>query len=753
MKKGFLLSSILMIALCLSALAGATFALFTSESTTNIVISSGKVEVEASVKDVVLYSMGEQQTGTFENGGTANVEGETLSLNLLTPGDKATFKVVGENKSNVSIQYRFRVELVEGIKLAEGLKVTLGNNTYVGLSKYQSAWKTLPANAPLENLAITIELPVEAGNEYQNLNVKYTVFVEAVQGNAETTGEEKVECFDIWDGSSDDEGLTENTDQTAKVLKIESAEQFIAFAKNVNAGTNYSGWTVNLDADIYLGGKAWTPIGPNADAANKFSGTFDGQNHTIYDLYVSQGAGYHAAGLFGALNGTVKNLVINGAEISNISSGSATDNGTAVVAGSVYTSGSIDNVKVYNVKVSGNRYVGGIAGYCYGSVTNCSVEKAEITGFMDDLTGSLDNGDKVGGIAGYVGTNGDIVKIDNNYVANAEIVAARDVAGIAGVSQAISSFENNKVVESTIVYTLEKSYVAAAPIVSQRIAFTVPASNVAENVEVKKGKITYNVTNGSQLLEALKVDAEEINIVVSNSVDLALNCGIGSANTKVVNITGASKDVVVNITTASASYNGSYVTYRTVNPEAVMNFKNITLTKSAWTSTTWNTYNIEFYTDVTLTDCVINHPVTFCEKAEVKDTVINGYRGTADHYAVWVCAYADVTIEGGEINGTRAVKIDSQYTVDYTKGEHDTAETKFTISGTKIISTSTKPAILVKLEWATLNVTNVNIEGVSADKVNPVWIDEDAPTPTDKIIVKVNGTQLNNASINESVLK
>ena len=65
MKNGFLLSSFLMIALCLSAIVGSTFALFTSESTTNIAVTSGKVEVEATVQDIVLYSMGEQQSGTF----------------------------------------------------------------------------------------------------------------------------------------------------------------------------------------------------------------------------------------------------------------------------------------------------------------------------------------------------------------------------------------------------------------------------------------------------------------------------------------------------------------------------------------------------------------------------------------------------------------------------------------------------------------------------------------------------------------
>ena len=57
-------------------------------------------------------------------------------------------------------------------------------------------------------------------------------------------------------------------------------------------------------ADIDLDDALWTPIGANGDdASTKFAGTFDGNYCTIYNLYVEQEAGYHAAGFFGAVNG------------------------------------------------------------------------------------------------------------------------------------------------------------------------------------------------------------------------------------------------------------------------------------------------------------------------------------------------------------------------------------------------------------------------------------------------------------------
>ena len=252
---------------------------------------------------------------------------------------------------------------------------------------------------------------------------------------------------------------------------------------------------------------------------------------------------------------------------------------------------------------------------------------------------------------------------------------------------------------------------------------------------------TVYVTNEADLMEAFKADKEVIDIVLLNSIDCYLNCGIGTENTKEVNISAVNKNTVLNITCASASYMGSYVTFRTVNPEAVMNFSNITLEKSNWTATTWNTYNIEFYTDVNIDNCIINHPVTFCTKAVVSNTNIMGYRDNASHYAVWVCEGADVTFNGGAIIGTRNIKVDDEYS---NSGEL----TKLTVNNTAFVSTDTKPAILVKVPNAEITVNNASIAGVLADNVDPVWIDEDATIVN--VVVTVNGSVLDNAVINEA---
>ena len=489
MKKKSLFISILTILLCISVITGSTFALFTSESKVNIAVSSGKVEMLANVENLQTWSLEDdllnkgRTDGTFTQGGSVTFSGNVLTINKIIPGDKVSFELTGTNNSNVSILYRLKLICLSGEKLLDGLKVTINDQTYFGLNEYITSWSTLKEGSNMQRLNVSVELPKEAGNYYQDLKSELLVTIEAIQGNAEVEDEAKVKLFNIWDSTSDNEGLLNNTDDENKVVSIYTAEQLSAFRDNVNKGNTYKGYTISLMSDIDLDNINWLPIGPSADSMNKFSGVFDGNNHTLYNLRVEQGAFYHAAGLFGALSGTFKNLNIENAYVSSISSGSATDNGTAVVAGSIYTNGTIENVNVNNATVLGNRYVAVVSGYVYGNILDCTVTNSTVTATMDDLSGKLDNGDKAGIIAGYmVGEN--IYKLNGNKVSGCEVTAERDVAGLVGVANSLKEFENNRVENTKVIYHAVKSYVAASEIVSKRVSITVPLSNTFENVEV-----------------------------------------------------------------------------------------------------------------------------------------------------------------------------------------------------------------------------------------------------------------------------
>ena len=219
MQKKVLLSSILVIALCFSVIAGSTYALFTDSAKTNIAITSGDVEVKAtlditgvwsakytdgSFKDSYLVDEHgtnydhEKQTLVvddkhyFANGGFATVEdnGATITISDITPGDRVDAKIFVRNDGDVDMIYRYKI-VAKDAGLADVMVVTVDKD-FEGAEFYTSAWSdVIPAdpNAVYEH-EISLELPVyvpsedENGNVYENASVKYEITVEAVQGNA-----------------------------------------------------------------------------------------------------------------------------------------------------------------------------------------------------------------------------------------------------------------------------------------------------------------------------------------------------------------------------------------------------------------------------------------------------------------------------------------------------------------------------------------------------------------------------------------
>ena len=164
---------------------------------------------------------------------------------------------------------------------------------------------------------------------------------------------------------------------------VTSADGLMNIAKLVNGGK--SDINITLDTDIDLTGKDWTPIGTDYD--NSYKGTFDGGGHTITGLTFTTNDEY--AGLFGWLNraGTVKNVVMEGVQITSNQIYGGSIGG---VAG--YSWGTIENCSVSG-SVSGTVYVGGVVGaQIDGSITGCS-SSATVKGMVD-----------VGGVAGQ--TNG-----------------------------------------------------------------------------------------------------------------------------------------------------------------------------------------------------------------------------------------------------------------------------------------------------------------------------------------------------------
>jgi len=229
----------------------------------------------------------------------------------------------------------------------------------------------------------------------------------------------------------------------SEVIYISTAEDLIAIAKKCSLDTWSIGKTVILRNDIDLTGTGFTSI-------PTFSGTFDGQGHTVSGLSLT---GYNSPqGLFRyvQVNALVKNLTVQG---------TVTPSGTKAIIGGVAgsNSGTILNCTFIGT-VKGDKYVGGIAGIneAEGSISNCSAK------------GVINGKHYVGGIAGE--NLGTILLCNNEASVNttvsesslsledlqnfstdsvmtfspADLLDVTDVGGIAGISSGIiQSCSNN----------------------------------------------------------------------------------------------------------------------------------------------------------------------------------------------------------------------------------------------------------------------------------------------------------------------
>ena len=243
---------------------------------------------------------------------------------------------------------------------------------------------------------------LEAGSRY-----KYTVKVNATGLTLEgcTIGD--------WADGGGESGAAEDLgyiyDSNTKTYTVYNADGLMNIAELVNGGK--TDINITLDKNIDLTGKDWTPIGTGV--LNSYKGTFDGGGHTITGLTVTTNDGN--VGLFGYLNraGTVKNVVMEGIQITNnqINGGS--------IGGVVGFSwgGTIENCSVSG-SVSGTVYVGGVVGAQWdGSITGCS-SSATVKGMVD-----------VGGVVGQTNENTTLTACYATGNVTLEIDPKKNIAG------------------------------------------------------------------------------------------------------------------------------------------------------------------------------------------------------------------------------------------------------------------------------------------------------------------------------------
>ncbi len=167
----------------------------------------------------------------------------------------------------------------------------------------------------------------------------------------------------------------------------------------------------------WCGGFGFSPIGNVWTVSDEFTGTYDGQGYTIEDLYINRTSAN--VGLFGWIQG-----------------------------------GSVENLILRNVNITGDSHVGGLAGLnSQGVITNCS-SSGSVSGYtyVGGLIGLMSRGQinecrslcSVSGsscIGGLVGSTADDAVIKNSYVRGIVNGSVQEIGGLVG--RATSGLFNN----------------------------------------------------------------------------------------------------------------------------------------------------------------------------------------------------------------------------------------------------------------------------------------------------------------------
>ena len=205
----------------------------------------------------------------------------------------------------------------------------------------------------------------------------------------------------------------------SNVVHIQTAEELADIGGAKSADKHYV-----LDNDINLVGE-WVPI-------YDFRGTFDGQGHSINNLYVLKSSKREQAGLFGQTsNVTIKNVGVN------ISSRGLTASGSA--GGLIGQGGKVSIMNCYvvgDVTTNGDS-VGGLIGWNWGaSIKNCYVV-GDVSAISTSYAGRVFAGGLIGyGSGGITVANsyvtGDIIATSSGYGSGNDYVCAGGFVGYSG---------------------------------------------------------------------------------------------------------------------------------------------------------------------------------------------------------------------------------------------------------------------------------------------------------------------------------
>ena len=514
---------------------------------------------------------------------------------------------------------------------------------------------------------------------------------------------------DTWDGTEDISWYptvaTAAETATAATYELYTAEQLAGLAQLVNDyGVTFKGDTVKLMVNADLKNSEWEPIGrigiTSTDFDFSFKGTFDGQNKTVKNLKVNN-EGW--AGLFG-----------------------------------IAYKATITNVKIDGVTLNSNRQTGSVVGQLYGSLENCHVSNVNIT-VVPNWTGTAyDNGDKVGGIVGWIGDNNNNHYLKGCSATNVKIKAYRDLGGLAGYVAWSTTVSGNAVsaidltVDQTTGFYGEKEANAGAlwgrNSVSDSGVGVIASNNKINGLEVVAP------SEGETVVEAVNKAFEE----ASNGDTITLPNGNfvvpSSAQGKTLKLVGTGNTTVAVTQVGSGGENCDYGF-----DGSTVEFNNITITTNGSTYIGYARLNAVY------NNCTINNTYTL-----YGDSVFNNctFNVSGDSYNIWTWGAPNVTFNNCTFNTSgKALLL------------YGTANTNLTVNNCTFnddnayATVKDKAAIEIGNDYNksyTLTVTNTTVNGFD---VNPNGIVTGTTLyanknsmPADKLKVTIDGVDYSNVA-------
>lgn len=250
---------------------------------------------------------------------------------------------------------------------------------------------------------------------------------------------------DSWNGITTSQPHGKGTEDDP--YQIGTAQELAWLAYAVNNQMESAGYCAVLTADIDLGYCQWPVIGVlSSNGQRAYTGTFDGQGHTVSGLNITSLGGRQKLGLFGvAQDAVIENLTVRGSiELTGVKSYDTT---TGYIIGGLLGSGEGSGVTIRNcvsqvdISVSfvndqkaQNSAVGGLVGRLSGSgshkITDCRNEGRVYTSFAPGAyyLGGSGSGGGQGGIVGFIGASAQLERCVNTGA-----VYAGRAAGVGGI--------------------------------------------------------------------------------------------------------------------------------------------------------------------------------------------------------------------------------------------------------------------------------------------------------------------------------